>query len=245
MDGLTMKKILVLGSGPNATVPDVDIVYTANAAIGYYKDEIKRIEKKVSLVSSFALHPALRIPGAEMAQQHQNQFALIKSAPCDIHISVHDDKYPEGIASLKMAGFPAPVKSLSFKACRVILKEIADLEEPLISLNHYRARPTPSGFLSISKQFIFQRQSLLRGARSVSPFFRNSTGMIALLYAISKHGSEAEYLVSGINLRRRDLYPNGEHTSESNKKNWRFTQHVLSDLQVYRKIKMKYNIALI
>lgn len=240
-----MEKILVLGAGPNATVPDVDIVYTANAAIGYYQDEIKNIKQKVSLVSSGELNPGLRIPSARLARQYQDKFELIKNAPCDTHVSVHDDQYPEGITSLKMAGFSAPVKSLSFKAYRVILKKISGLEEPLISLNHYLARPTPRGFLSISKQFMFERQSLLRGAMFVSPFFRNSTGMIALLYAISENGAEAEYFVSGISFGRRDLYPNGQKTSESSKKNWRRTQHVVADLKVYKKIKKKYNINVI
>lgn len=240
-----MKKILVLGAGPNAIVPDVDIVYTANAAIGYYQKEISKIKKKVSLVSSHQLKPAFRVSGSKAAELYQEKFNLIKNAPCDIHVSVHDDKHPEGINSLKASGFSARIESLSFKECRDILKKIANLEEPLISLDHYLSRPTPRGFLSVSMQFVKERWALLGGATSVSPFFRNSTGMIALLYAISENGPEYEYLVSGISFGRRDSYPDGQMTRDSRKKNWRLTQHVVSDLKVYRKIRTRYKITLI
>jgi len=238
-----MKKILVLGSGPNAEIPEVDAVYCANAAIGLYKDEIRNIPKKVAVVSSGELNPRMRTSGNSRQVEYVKKFDIIRDSPCDLLVAIHTDAYPEGIDSLRIAGYKSVIKEMSFAECRKMQSDLSGINEPIVTFQHFLARPNPRGFASVLMAW-YRYNILLRSDNDavVSPFYRNSTGIISLMYAIYENGSKAEYYVSGISLKRRDSYHGGQSSVCKDQENWRLVPHVLADKKIVSSLAGKYRL---
>jgi hypothetical protein len=239
----TSLNVLVLGAGPDAVIPRVDSVYTANTAIGWYANKIMDIPRKIAVVSSYELSPRNRSSENELSLQYIRKFDSIRHAFCDRLVTIHSDQYPEGVNDLRASGYLNPIKKLSVQDCRVLQKSVSGVQEPVFSWEYLMAHRSIKGAYSLCKSAFLASISIYDSPYFLIPsLFRPSTGIIALLYAISQHGADSQYFISGISMKTRNAYANGESTILKELDNWRLAPHILADRKILRALKKRYNI---
>jgi len=219
------KKILILGSRPDAKIVQHDFVYAANAASYYYSDQLTDKKKLIDVVSGDILvRPMLEKYKSEkdfyleklhrIASSHSEAMALAPGQPRAVHL-------------LRESGYKNPIIPLNHSRRRNIIGLVSGLTDPIVS-DH---------FLSLEKE---QRDILLNSMLKVNVrrvknanaehnnYFRPSTGVFALCFAIYRHGRNATYTIAGMGLSSRATYPDMARNLDVERDN----THVFADKKV-------------
>lgn len=237
--------ILVLGSSPSAVIKKYDYIYAANAAAGYYKEELnkKRNTNIISLVSAAELDFENRKMPVEKKKWLATKRKLLVHAN-NKEIIVY------GVNIYKGAATAIPENPKKYKISHLSSHEVWDLIRsvtgrtcPMLTLGHFIC--AKHSWIDVLK--IYVKDILIKKIcvdNDMSGLFRPSTGLVALLIAISKHGKNAQYVITGITFRGRGVYPDKTVNSWT-KKNKLLDFHVIVDKYILSKLKKKYNLTLI
>lgn len=235
---MTKKKIVIVGSKPNATIPEGDIYYCANSAASFYESSIKKGAQIIIIVAASELIRSRR-KSKEKEKWLSEKFDRIVNAKSDEIVLLGNEFFPNAMPKVKKY-YNGEIKELKFNEINKILKKLINNRFPVLTVKHIFPLSLNS-FKNLYK-FLFEKFNMIFKKNKLSSgLFRPSTGILSLAYAIYKHGDSFDYYVSGIGLKERDLYPDGFNNTWTPKKNLN-SYHVLADEKVSNLLNKKYKI---
>lgn len=236
------KNILILGSKPNATIPDsFDIVYCANTSGYLYKKQLNL--HKATFITMVAASELVKSPARisnEKKKWQLNRINTLKKL-CDHNfIIVSLEHFPD--AAETILDFDE-IKNISYQKhsrYESFLKEY--LIYPVFSNLHYDSLfDLPKALV---KYLLDCYRYKLNDNYLVNSLYRPSTGIICLIEAIIMNGHNSIYNISGIGFESRGLYEDGTSNTwtpvEKIKKN-----HVLVDKKLINILSKEYEINII
>lgn len=242
----TVLKVLILGSGPNAAVPDADIIYCANSSASYYAEEFRPNAEVRCVVGS---HIIAAVPDSQAPDPVKAARSSILGLDIDQFICLnHNPWYPgwdleAGLQQLSTKPGRA-VRIVNDVERAEILLRTSGLSEPIFSYTWWveATRMGPLKFLKsarrLSKHF---RRHAKHSVRETHEVLRPSTGLIAATIAMDEHGTDAKYMLSGIGLSLwsdRSTHPRG--ISQGTFRD--FVHHKHADIRLLKALRKKYSI---
>lgn len=236
---LNQEIILVLGSKPKATIPISDFTYCANATASYYEENLKNHSNITSIVSATEVILGTRKKSPKKDKWAKDRKNRIANSPSDKIVMYWTDGFPDSIDLLKKSPCFTPIIGVTSYEILALIKSISGIRIPTLTFDHFSKKDQAIlNLLRFVKNYIY---AIIVNPYSMSGLFRPSTGIIALIYAISKHGKNAQYIISGISIEGRGSYPDGSKNSWS-KKNSLESYHVYVDKKILTTLSKKYNI---
>lgn len=204
------KNILILGSKPEADFNEFDIAYCANAASSFYNKQLLQKGGIVkSIISASELVENKRKDNIDKTIWLQNKLPkLIDNSKSKIYL-INYNHFCEAVTILKKSSFNGELDMLNTYELNSLQKRITNYSEPIWTKFHrdvgvYELLSNIKHFL-INKFYTLKDKSYLN-----SGLFRPSTGVVSLIIAIHENGLDASYEVSGIGIKGRGLYPDGQ-----------------------------------
>jgi len=230
------KLVVALGSKPGADIPSGDAVYCANGAIGYYADKVYQFPKVVSLVNPDMIHPKERREGRPDRELNELKYRSIVASRPDRMILMRDGQLELLKKVLAEGGFTSPVEAVSAHERRRIVGKISGFYDPIVTSDFFRLPKEKKIRYAGSLTSTFLKR-LLDRRKDCGSVFRPSTGILALVFAIDEYGPDADYVLCGIGVRKREEYLDGSETHERD-----LPQHIFADAKVLRKLARRYNL---
>ena len=233
------KRVVIVGSKPNAVIPYGDIVYCVNGSVGLYADRVRTFNNVVliathSIVEYFRKNRNADNPHRDINEKTWN---MIASLPRNI-VLIGNRSIDTSVDALSADGSIASFRQLLKLERRRIVKAVSGCSDPLLTKD----------LMTIPLQFKWKyfkglvRTSLIRIVKwdeESFSVFRPSTGVTAIVYAIHENGADAEYVVSGIGMRKRGTYTEGKKQDEGQSDSY---AHIFADRKVLENLKRKYRI---
>ncbi|MBN1929371.1 MAG: hypothetical protein JW764_07500 [Chlorobiaceae bacterium] len=236
-----MKRIVVIGSKPNAVIPDGDTVYCANVSIVYYADQVARFRQIVNVITPKAI--ADQKPRNSSGEQdcYTKRWEAMLAAWRAQLVILESSNASRMIEGLRNAGYDAPISSISHQERRKLVSRVSGCDDPILSAEFFRLPPKlqaryAGSAISITLKRIFDQ------GKTCNPIFRPSTGIISLLYALDQHGPDCEYVVAGIGMNNRSVYIHSERTSAQRTSGASIPPHVFADRKVLQAVSNRYRI---
>jgi hypothetical protein len=230
------KLVVALGSKPGAVIPQGDAVYCANGAIGYYADQVYRFPKVVSLVNPDMIHPKERREGRPDKELNELKYRSIITSRPGRMILTRNGQLGLLKQVLDEAGFKYPVEAMSAYERRMLVGRVSGCYDPMVTSDFFHL---PNDLKiryagSLTSTFL---KRLFDKRKDCGSVFRPSTGILALVLAIDEHGRDADYVLCGIGVKKREEYLDGSETHERD-----LPQHVFADIKVLRKLARRYRL---
>lgn len=222
------RKILVLGSKPNAIIPDqIDFVYAANCSAHFYNKSIPLSSKLTVVVSAGRLY-------RNNLTKKPRFYEIVGSLRGRLVIAGVDKI--RDLQKIMECDIPrVEIKSFTAKRRRDIFYSVLGGRGLLTPMLKSCLSQT------VSKEFLFKYlYHLIRSkmfGTDVPGKFRPSTGLFALAYAVSEHSEESQYIVSGIGFGRRVDYPDGSKGSSESA-----LHHIIPDMLYLAELSKKIKI---
>lgn len=227
------KRVVILGSKPDAKIPQGDVIFCANASIGMYPEIIKKFELVVNVISGYKYH----FKGKEeikasniIADSNANELIIVRNQPgC--------------IKKLLNQGYDTS------KICHVTSKQRRDLTYKITGLQGPFISPLFFNKLTLEEQISAIFISIIAEKRNNTDFdwppsFKPSTGVFALIDATSRFGASSEYIISGIGINNRNIYSYCEERLESDDNfNNKIGGHLYPDQIILSRMNKIYNIS--
>lgn len=233
---INMKRVVVLGSKPNAMIPDGDALYCANTSIGYYADQLHRFSSVVNIVSGGILDFKKRQEGYPDRDFHKKKWDVVSGANPDRLIVAKPKENQNVTDELRKAGFKAPIILMTAYERRVMIGQISGCHDPIVTRDvlSLPIQQQLACIKSIGSTLIKRMHNRNADCRAG---FRPSTGVFALVHAIFENGMDTEYILSGIGLEKRGEYY-GRNFAEVDV----LESHVSADKKVLDELVKKYKI---
>lgn len=230
--------VLVLGSKPSAKMPITDYTYCANASASYYSEEIKKRKNVTSIVSASEVILGTRSASKEKDEWIKDRTSRIANLFSKEIILYAIDNFPDAIEVLKQHNCKIPIKLVTSSQMFSLIKHFTGKNVPILTINHFKN----NNVLMILLRYL---KNLLRlyffSGKNIHGIFRPSTGVATLIYAISKHGNDAEYIISGISIEKRGDYPDGSNNTWTPKINLK-KNHIIVDKEILTFLSKKYKL---
>lgn len=227
---------MIIGSKPDARIPDGDVIYCANSAIGYYAENVGRFQKVISVLNPDIIHPKKRAAGSETREFYERQWSTVVNSHPHKMVLLRTTSLAMLTDSLRDAGFEAPVYGLSRVERRMLVGKISGCYDPIITKDFFRL-PTKIKTRYIGSLTTTFLKRLIDRSKDCGAYFRPSTGVISLVFAIDEHGENAEYVIAGIGMKNRELYHDGK-----NPKHGYLPHHVFADKKILSRLTEQYRI---
>ncbi len=240
-----MVRIVVLGTKPNAVIPDGDAIYCANAAIGFYKNEVARYTYVVNVASTLVLNKHFENRRQIDVDLYHDKWTAVSNASPQKLVLVDAAGQPELsgqlVAKLRESGYNAAIEILSLAKRTRLVRSVAGMPYPIVTRELFsQALQTQlEDIVHLCKYWLQQVDGDVKGK------FRPSTGIMALLYAIDCHGSDAEYVLAGIGVQERQLHQHNHALLHSEKihRTHVLAPHIEADIAVLRSLGSRYRVA--
>ncbi len=222
-----MKRIVIIGSKPNADIPDGDVIYCANGAIGYYAESVRRFGKVISILNPDHIHPKKRNDGQWLA--------FTRSRPEKV-ILLRNNNLLMLTEALRETGFEAPVLGLSRAERRMLVSKISGCYDPIVTKEFFHL-PLDKKNRYIGSLCTTFLKRIIDKRTDCGAYFRPSTGVISLIFAIDEYGNDAEYIVAGIGIKNRAQYHDGNNPAQND-----IPHHVYADKHILRRLAERYRL---
>lgn len=229
-------RVVILGSKPGADIPEGEAIWCANGSIGYYKQEVSRFPKVVSVLNPDLIHPKVRRQGASDREFYEQQYRMILDSRPDRMILTRTSSFDLVKGELDAAAFEAPVSAISIYERRMLVGRISGCYDPIMTSDFFglpnKTKIRYAG--SLASTFL---KRLLDRKKDCGSAFRPSTGILALALAIDEYGHDADYVICGIGLQKRVEYLDGRNTAKR-----ALQPHVYADIKELRKRARRYSL---
>ena len=236
-----MKRVVVIGSKPNALIPDGEAIYCANVSIVYYAEEVARFSRIVNIITPKAIDDQTPQKSAEGGDSLTRRWERALTAMQAKLIILRSSNAEPMIDSLRKAGYDAPITIIEDQERRKLVARVSGCDDPILTSDFFylptklKARYAGS-VISISLKRLFDQ------GKTCNPVFRPSTGIISLLVAIDEHGPDCEYVVAGIGMKNRSVYIHTERSSAQGASTPTLPHHVFVDRKILRRLASRYRI---
>ncbi|MBV1903154.1 MAG: hypothetical protein KUG58_05910 [Marinosulfonomonas sp.] len=204
-----MKRIVIHGAKPDSVLPDADSVYCANASFLSREREFSKYPDRVVVASSGVLAKGLR----ENVVNYQ-VYKRKLDAVCNFESSrialFSFSRQANAVLNVKnhilQSGRDHNVEVISVRDRIELVKTVANVGYPLIDDGFLR-QPWKIRMRDRFENWKCEVNWKFGDCTSdVRAKYRPSTGILALLLAISENGPDAEYILSGIGIHDRNIY---------------------------------------
>lgn len=246
-----MKRVVILGSKPDASFVEADEVWCANAAIGFYDEAVRRYPVAVNVASATILRKNLRDASVHGGIYEKKWRAVVAAsparlvllaAPCDTSCVVEVQE------ALRRAGYVPPIEICTVRRRILLVRELAKLRYPVVTRAFFR-QPVAVQLRDAERLFRFVMKSRSGPGRGETDDdapgkFRPSTGVLALLLAMRQHGTDAEYVVAGIGVEDRWAQEGDGKVlvGKTTTRDGGLTPHVHADIAILRAIAGRYAV---
>jgi hypothetical protein len=239
-----LKKIVVLGSKPDAQWPEADEIYCANGAIGFYARELSTASNVVNVVSARILNKSKMLHEKSGSDFYSSKLSAICDANPSRMILVGSIATPDLAikmgAWLKLNGYESPIEYMDHASRVSAQQQLTGLPYPIPLKTLFQ------GSLLMAIYDLLDLTLLRLGLKKgeVNRKYRPSTGIIALLIAIQEHGEGAQYVIAGIGLSQRNIHHvNGQQKSIASKQDRTGMEpHVAADKVVIAALARRYRL---
>lgn len=235
-----MRKVLILGSKPDAKVPEFDIAYCANASGALYAEQLNSRNGVLNTVvaASELISSPIR-SSAEKAAWQAERIAAIHGLKHHHIKLVSGEHFPSVFNSLKAFDEHKSIEIIPHSKYESWLKSALRAGYPIVTKQHFS--PGISVVKELTRFALEHVKYRVFEPYLVNSLYRQSTGMNCLLEAISRYGKTARYIIVGIGFQNRNLYEGGAvNTWTPRAKMDR--AHVLVDRFIFNKLKEEYTI---
>ena len=172
------KRVLVLGSKPEAEFGDFDYAYCANAAASFYKTKLAANPDNVtSLISASELVENKRIGNAEKTLWLRNKLPmLVDDSKTKIYL-LNYDYYPEAHMVVACSSFSGECESISSSSLAEIQHSVLGMREPIWTKYHKNV-PARELVRNLREFLIDSIKIFINETHQISGLFRPSTGVI-------------------------------------------------------------------
>jgi hypothetical protein len=239
------KRIVILGSKPDPVLATGDSIYCANSSIGSYQDYISKFEHIVSVTSSWAID----------SKSDDNDLKITKK---NIILNSYADKYvitdcddPRCFISIDKLyqafnhqNSSAIVSFLTYRETCELTRKISNLKQPYISSSFFKMPIYKQLWATKSLCLTLLRKILKPGCFAPwNSYFRESTGLFSLIYAIYENGLDCDYIIIGIGVSDRNVYKMDEQFITHRFKDVDvLVRHTYADFKILRKLSQEYSI---
>lgn len=230
------KRVVIVGSKPNADIPDGDALYCANGAIGYYAESVKRFRRTVSVLNPDLIHPKKRRDGASRKDFYQRQWEAIVNSRPDKMILTRTTSISLLTGILKEAGFSVPVSGISAYERRMLVGRISGCYDPILTGDFFRL-PVDLKVRYAGSLASTYLKRIINKRKDCGSTFRPSTGVLSVVCAIDEYGHDAEYIISGIGVENRGDYCDGKNMRQRD-----LRPHVFADIKILRHLARRYSM---
>lgn len=242
-----MKKIVILGSKPKAVLPQGEKIYCANAAFISNEDAVDRFADRVVVASGAVLGNGLT-PDANNHEVYKQKLDAVRDAGMSRMI-LFASPYSVGMTARVQAYLQADERNPDISVISVmerieLVKSVAHSKYPLID-DAFSSQPFLIRLHDRRENWrCFLNWKFGDGRRDVSPKYRPSTGILALLQAIRENGHNAEYVLAGIGTQDRNIAKVKTFTATlQGTLAGDLPQHVHADLMVLKKLVGRYALS--
>jgi hypothetical protein len=233
-------RIIIAGAKPNSRLVSGNAIYCANTAIGIYQDYLKNFKYVVSLLNAKALTKEdIGSKNKEIITKKRS--LILSNAFADKYIVIGSTSSHNVVKKqIEQHNESAAIIVFSKQRKRELVHSVTKLKEPYITLSFFTL-PFKSQLYGIQKLVKrYLRESITKDKKedfSFPSYFRISTGLFALIYAIAENGINYEYVICGIGVGDRDTYDFGK-----NNKYRKLPDHIHADLKALKRLKTEYRI---
>ena len=229
------RSIGIMGSKPDSTLPDCDVIYFVNGSIIMYGNQVNDDSRIVNVLNGNSIRNYERI------KRYQDSGAPVGTLISDMEkykgtrFVVYNSEENDSINILLDLGVPPEnIRVIPRSERDAILKKLTGFRMPLgafaawceLSLYQF-ARLFYAGIL---KRNVYYKKDF-------SPYLRPSTGIFAVLFAIDEHGFDSRYEIAGISFQRRDTYKVNNKVVRTDMVNKIDLQwHVIPDKKVVKRL---------
>jgi hypothetical protein len=211
-------RIVILGAKPGAIVPAGDAIYCANAAFLSAPQAAADFAQRVVVASSTIM--AKGLPGSNSAI-YRRKLDAIRDYDATELVLFEDpgrgDKLEAILAYLGDSMSTRPIRIVPVPFRTQMVQDLVG-RYPLLNAE-FRRQPIAVQWrdaLEIGRWWIGRQLGNHR--RDVRAKYRPSTGILALMVAMTEHGENAEYILAGIGLGERNAYQIGGKTLSNGRK---------------------------
>ncbi len=231
----SMKTIAIMGSKPDSMLPDSHITYFVNGSVTLFSDSIPPDMEVIHFVNGNSIRNYERIG------RYQKSGAPVGTLISDMERYAHtrfvlyNTENNNSVSILTDLGVPrGNIRVIPRRERDQILRQITGYRMPLGIIDAWKELSTYE-FSRLCFSGIFKRNILQR--KDYSPYFRPSSGIFAVLFAIYEHGYNNIYEIAGISFQKRDIYKVSHRvirTDMENKINLQW--HILPDRIVVQRL---------
>lgn len=242
-----MKRVVILGSKPKASFVDAEEVWCANAAIGFYGDEVRRYPVVVNVASAVILRKNLQDAGVHGGIYAKKWQAVVTARPTRLVLLAAPSDTScvvEVQEALRSAGYAVPIDICTVRRRIRLVRDVAGLRYPVVTRAFFH-QPLAVQVRDLERMARFLWKSRSGDGDEDAPGkFRPSTGILALLLAIRQHGTDAEYVVAGIGVEERWAQQGDGKVlvGKTATKHGGLTPHVHADIAVLRAVAGRYAV---
>lgn len=197
------ERIQIVGSAPNSELGYCDVAYFANFSLLSF--DANEVRQKCGSIKIFAAASAFIPELGSLCEARRKELQALrdkvyKFKPDEIRIFATRDQYSKPlIHDTIMADEMMSPKDLQDLFFHTIGKKLPFVVWQNLTLDVLKNK---SKGYKILRNLILQRMHLTK-IENCSAFFRPSTGVTALAYALSQHGERAHYCLTGISFEKR------------------------------------------
>lgn len=235
------KRVLILGSKPDALIDEFDIAYCANASGYFYKQQLREKNAGDKLITIVAASELTSIPTRVSADKERWQAKRINAihSLTDHHLKIISSEYfPEVVSDMGKYSLFKSVELIPHNKYEEFISRNGMLY-PIITAEHLTHGSTL--LKELVKYVIEYSKYKLRDKYLVNALYRQGTGIICLIEAIMQYGHDASYTIAGIGFNNRNRYEGGDINTwtPSSKIN---RNHVLADKKLVHHLAEIYEI---
>lgn len=234
-----MKKIVIIGSKPDAEIPEGDIAYFTNTSLSLYHEHIKQFNRIIVVI----IKPVLNY--LQNNRQKENPYRDFNSRTWDILSKVPDkmviisDKETEKtVKALQDNGYKGKINHLTTYDRRKLIEKVSGCRDPIVTQDFWTL-PANIQIKCINSMVKSGFKRIVSKKSDVYCVLRPSTGIFSIVHAIHEIGTEAEYVISGIGLKKRGVYSDGKNEEKSKQNPF---SHIFADQKVLKELAQKHNI---
>lgn len=236
-----MKKILVVGSGPSASLEMCDHIYFANySSLAFSEAAIASASPKTTnLIGALALNPGLNKFSPNWSLSEPSLELRNRGSQRQV-IFCNSDRTLTEARRL----FVSEEEILGPRQFQEIYLDLVGQGVPFLNVKHFFAGTLrdPIEFRTLLRQLRrLNTNPETLFSRGVKNYFRPSAGLMALSLAIYENGLDATYVTTGISFGSRSFHSIGLPTTQDRR--W-FHRHRLADQVLFAKLLAKYDIEL-
>ncbi len=239
-----MQTVVIFGAKPAAILPAGDAIYAANAAIMGREAEAGAFAERISVASGHVLSRGL---GRDADPLYRRKFETVRDSGFR-RLVLFADQGKRDLASGVLAALggthPDGQRLVSVRESRDLVTRIGQCGYPVLDETFRRQPPR-----IVLRDWVEIRRARLNwllgnGKEDVRAKYRPSTGILALLVAISEKGPDAHYILSGIGLAgRNEFLVDGRILRNKSNSAAVLPKHVQADTILLRALARRYSLS--